>query len=283
MRADDRETDVGDEQSERAGWMTLMLVGATGGLLSGLFAIGGGLVMVPLLTTFARMNQRVASATSLAAIVPAAVVGSVTYFVAGEVDLAAGGLVSVGAVGGAVIGAALLRRIPLRTLRWMFIVFVLLVAARLLLVTPVRGHHVDLSLAAGASYIVLGIAMGVLSGLFGIGGGIVAVPALIALFGFSDLVAKGTALVVMIPTSLVGTVANWRAGTVNLRAGLVIGLVATITSIPGALIALRIPAKPSSVLFGLLLIGVAAQLARRAIKAEKAARPVSTPEPRDAT
>lgn len=264
--------------SDRAGWPTLVLVGAVGGLLSGLFAIGGGLIMVPLLTTFARMNQRVAAATSLAAIVPTAVVGSITYLVAGEINLTAGALVSAGAILGAIIGSALLRRIPLTVLRWMFIVFILLVAARLILVTPVRGHHADFSLSMGAAYVVLGLLMGILSGLFGIGGGIVAVPALIAVFGFSDLVAKGTSLMVMIPTSLVGTVANWRAGSVNLRAGLVIGVVATLASIPGALLALSIPARPSSVLFGILLVGVAAQLAHRARKPQRAAKPTPVPE-----
>lgn len=258
-----------DGQSDLPGWWVLVLVGAVGGLLSGLFAIGGGLVVVPLLTTFAKMDQRKASATSLAAIVPTAVVGSITYLVAGEVDLIGAGLVSVGAVVGAVVGSALLRRIPLTVLRWMFVVFVLLVAARLLLTTPVRGHHDNLSLYVGAGYLVLGLVTGILSGLFGVGGGIIAVPALIAVFGVSDLVAKGTSLIVMIPTSVVGTVSNWRAGTVGVRAGLVIGVVATLASVPGALLALAIPARPSSVLFGLLLIGVAAQLAHRAVRARR--------------
>jgi uncharacterized protein len=262
-----------------ARWGTLVLVGAIGGLLSGLFAVGGGLVMVPLLTVFAKRDQRTASATSLAAVVPTSVVGSITYLAAGEIDVIGGGLISVGAVGGAVIGSALLRKIPLTTLRWMFVVFVLLVAARLLLTTPVRGHHEDLSLHVGVAYVVLGLATGVLSGLFGIGGGIIAVPALIAVFGVSDLVAKGTSLLVMIPTSLVGTVANWRAGTVDVRAGLVIGLVATAASVPGALLALAIPARPSSVLFGLLLVGVAAQLAHRAVEARRTAQKPATPEP----
>jgi uncharacterized membrane protein YfcA len=255
--------------SDQAKWAILVLVGASGGLLSGLFAVGGGLIMVPLLTTFARMDQREASATSLAAIVPTAVVGSVTYLLAGNVDLTAGALVSVGAVVGAIIGSALLRRIPLTVLRWMFIAFILLTAARLLLTTPVRGHQVYLSLSVGADYVALGLSIGVLAGLFGIGGGIIAVPALIALFGFSDLVAKGTSLAIMIPTSLVGTIANWRAGTVNVRAGLVIGIVAMLASIPGALVALCIPARLSRVLFGTLLLAVAAQLAQRARNARR--------------
>ena len=60
-------------------WLALALIGLVGGILSGLFAIGGGILMVPLLVWRAHLDQRQASATSLAAIVPAAIVGSATY------------------------------------------------------------------------------------------------------------------------------------------------------------------------------------------------------------
>ncbi|MBC7593525.1 MAG: sulfite exporter TauE/SafE family protein [Kineosporiaceae bacterium] len=255
-------------QSRR--WAILIAIGVVGGLLSGIFAIGGGIIMVPLLTTFAKLNQRVAAATSLAAIVPTAIMGSIAYLVAGEIDLVAGLFISIGAVVGAIAGSALLKRIPLFWLRWMFIVFILLVAVRLVLVAPERGNTLQFSALVALGYVGLGLGMGVLSGLFGIGGGIVAVPALVGLFAISDLVAKGTSLVVMIPTSSIGTAANWRAGTVDVRAGLLVGLAATAASIPGAALALALPARLSGILFALLLVAVAAQLAYRAIKSQGA-------------
>jgi len=250
-------------------WLVLAAVGVVGGLLSGLFAIGGGIVMVPLLTAFAKLDQRVAAATSLAAIVPTSIVGSITYFAAGEVDLVAAGIVSAGAVVGAVLGGRLLRRISLTWLRWMFIVFVVAIAARLFFVSPERGDPIELSPLVAAEFVVLGLAMGVLSALFGIGGGIIAVPAFIGVFAISDLVAKGTSLAVMIPTSIVGTVTNWRAGTVDVRSGLVLGIAATIASVPGAAMALNLSPRLSSVLFGALLLAVAAQLAYRAVRAQR--------------
>jgi uncharacterized membrane protein YfcA len=173
-------------------WIVLVAVGLVGGVLSGLFAIGGGIVMVPLLTTFAKLDQRVAAATSLAAIVPTSIVGSITYFAAGEVDLVAAAIVSAGAVVGAIVGSALLRRISLTWLRWMFIVFIVAIAARLFLVSPERGAPVELSPLVAAEFVVLGLAMGVLSALFGIGGGIIAVPTFIGVFAISDLVARRT-------------------------------------------------------------------------------------------
>jgi len=250
----------------------MIAVGIVGGLLSGLFAIGGGIVMVPLLTTFAKLNQRVAAATSLAAIVPTSIVGSFTYLTAGEVDLAAAGIVSVGAIIGAVVGSRLLKRIPLTWLRWMFIAFILVVAARLFFITPQRGNAIDLNPAIAVQYVVLGLAMGILSALFGIGGGIIAVPAFISVFAISDLVAKGTSLAVMIPTSVIGTVSNWRAGTVDVRAGLVLGVAATIASVPGAALALILPARLSSVLFGILLVAVAVQMTVKALTASRESR-----------
>jgi uncharacterized membrane protein YfcA len=250
-------------------WIVLVAVGLVGGVLSGLFAIGGGVVMVPLLTTFAKLDQRVAAATSLAAIVPTSIVGSITYFAVGEVDLVAAAIVSAGAVVGAIVGSALLRRISLTWLRWMFIVFIVAIAARLFLVSPERGDPVELSPLVAAEFVVLGLAMGVLSALFGIGGGIIAVPAFIGVFAISDLVAKGTSLAVMIPTSIVGTVTNWRAGTVDVRSGLVLGIAATLASVPGAALALSLPPRLSSVLFGVLLLAVAAQLTYRAVRAQR--------------
>jgi len=257
------------EEAPARTWPAMIAVGLVGGLLSGLFAIGGGIVMVPLLTTFAKLNQRVASATSLAAIVPTSIVGSFTYLAAGEVDLVAAGIVSVGAIAGALIGSVLLKRIPLTWLRWLFIAFIVLVAVRLFFITPQRGEPIDLSPAIAVQYVILGLAMGILSALFGIGGGIIAVPAFISIFAISDLVAKGTSLAVMIPTSTVGTVSNWRAGSVDVRAGLVLGVAATLASIPGAALALILPARLSSALFGALLLLVAAQMTFKALRARK--------------
>jgi uncharacterized membrane protein YfcA len=258
-------------------WLLIVGIGLVGGVLSGLFAIGGGIVMVPLLTTFARLNQRVAAATSLASLIPTSIVGTVTYLAAGEVDLLAAGFVSVGAVLGAILGSALLKRIPLTWLRWMFIVFIVLVAARLFLVTPERGTPLDLSALVAVEYVALGLAMGILSALFGIGGGIIAVPAFISVFAVSDLVAKGTSLAVMIPTSVVGTVRNQRNGAVDVRVGLVLGISAAVASVPGAALALALPARLASVLFAILLVAVAAQLTHRALTLQRIENDAQTP------
>jgi hypothetical protein len=254
-------------QSPYRRWAIYLVIGAIGGLLSGLFAVGGGVVMVPLLVALARLDMRNASATSLAAIVPAAVGGSMIYLFHGEIDLLAAAPISIGAVFGSMIGSALLKRIPVLWLRWIFIAFVILVALRMFVVVPIRGEVLPFTARVAGGYAGLGLVVGIASGLLGIGGGILIVPALVAVFAVSDLVAKGISLIVMIPTSVVGTLSNWRAGTVDVRAGLVVGIAAAVASIPGSALAIALPPRLSGSLFGVLLVGVAAQLTVKALRA----------------
>lgn len=256
-------------ETTRAGtlWLRLTVIGLVGGVLSGLFAIGGGILMVPLLTGWARMDQRRAAATSLVAIVPTALVSSSVYLADGQIDVVAAVFVALGAVAGAVLGSRLLHRTPAGVLRWMFIAFLLLIAARLVLAAPERGGaSVSTSPLVLLGFVALGLVMGVASGLFGIGGGIIAVPLMISLFAVSDLVAKGTSLLVSVPTSVVGTVANRRAGLVDIRAGLVIGVAAAAASVPAAGLALAVPARVSGLLFAGLLVLIAVHLGVKATR-----------------
>ncbi|HMS38540.1 MAG TPA: sulfite exporter TauE/SafE family protein, partial [Arachnia sp.] len=73
-------------------WLIYVVVGLASGLMSGLFGVGGGTVIVPLLVLLAAFDQRLASGTSLAAIVPTAVIGVVSYAIMGEVSWGAAGL-----------------------------------------------------------------------------------------------------------------------------------------------------------------------------------------------
>ncbi|HEU0181395.1 MAG TPA: sulfite exporter TauE/SafE family protein [Agromyces mariniharenae] len=251
----------------RVPWVRLALVGAAGGLLSGAFGVGGGILMVPLLILFAGMDQRRASATSLAAIVPAALAGSLTYFANGEIDLLAALFVAIGGIVGSWIGSWLLRRLSLGWLRWLFVGLLIAVAVRMVLVAPVRGDtSIEFDVLPILGMIALGVVIGIASGLFGIGGGVIMVPAFIALFGMSDLVAKGTSLAVMLPTAISGTVANTRAGIVDLRVALVVGIAATIASFGGVAIAFLLSPEWSAWLFAVLMVVAAVQLAVRAVR-----------------
>jgi len=252
--------------SGRSRVFVLLAIGLAGGILSGMFGVGGGIILVPLLVTFAGLDQRAAAATSLLAILPSSIAGSITYLAHGEADLLAAGVIAVGAVAGSLIGTRLLRKLPLGWLRWGFIALLVIVAIRMLFVAPERGDSLDFTLLVALGYVGLGLVMGIASGLFGIGGGVIAVPALVALFGISDLIAKGTSLLVMIPTSVVGTISNSRSGLVQVRTGLIVGVAAAASSVLGSFIALALPPRLSSILFAVLILLVSVQLTVKAIR-----------------
>jgi uncharacterized protein len=235
-----------------------------------MFGVGGGIIMVPLLMWLAGMDQRRAAATSLVAIAPSALVGTIAYGWQGQIEWIAGALIAAGAVVGAPIGAKLLRALPLAWLRWLFIAFLLAIAVRLIVVEVERAGSFTLGVWPVVGLVVLGLVMGVASGLFGIGGGVIAVPVLIALFGFGDLMAKGTSLLAMIPTALAGSIANVRAGLVTVSQGAIVGIAAAVASFGGVALAFVIPAQLSGVLFGVLLVAVVVQLTVRAIRAQRA-------------
>ena len=111
--------------------------------------------------------------------------------------------------------------------------------------------------------LALGLAAGVLAGLFGVGGGILFVPTLIAL-GLSEHHAIGTSLLAILPTVAVGTWRQARYGNVRWRAALVIGLAAAAAAQGGAFVAAILSNTTLRRLFAVLLVLTAAQIAWRA-------------------
>lgn len=253
-------------------WWALLVVGLLGGFMSGLFGVGGGILMVPLLILLAGLNQKQAATTSLAAIIPAALVGSATYLANGSVDVVVAGVVAIGGIIGSYLGALLLRRIPIRWLRWLFIALLVVVAVRMFLTVPERGADIELTPLVVAGLVATGLFMGVAAGLFGIGGGVILVPILITVFGQGDLAAKGTSLLTMLPTAIMGTVTNLRGRMVDLRAGAVVGVGATVASFGGASLAFLLPPRASTVLFALLVVVAGVQLTVRAIRLQREGR-----------
>jgi uncharacterized protein len=110
----------------------LLLIGLVAGFFSALFGVGGGIVIVPLLILVAAFDLRPAAATSLAAIGITATVGTVTYAFHGDVEPLYAALVGIPAAGGAVAGAALQQRVPVRMLSFLFAALLVAIAVRLL-------------------------------------------------------------------------------------------------------------------------------------------------------
>src|SRR5206468_689357 len=147
----------------RSGWFVAVLAGFGAGLAGGLFGVGGGIVMVPVLTAFFGLTQHEAHGTSLAAVAATALAGIVVYGLSGPAGIAA-------------------------------------------------------ALAVGA-------AVGLLAGYMGVGGGIIAVPALTLLFGMNQQTAQGTSLALILGSAPFGAAEHARLGNVvgRLLPGLMVG------------------------------------------------------------
>ena len=103
-----------------------------------------------------------------------------------------------------------------------------------------------------------------MSGLFGVGGGILFVPTLVAL-GLGQVEAAATSLLAVVPTAAVGAWRQARYGNLRLRPALIVGVASIVGVEIGVQIATSLPEHVLRRLFGVLLLAVAAQLAWRAV------------------
>jgi uncharacterized membrane protein YfcA len=114
--------------------------------------------------------------------------------------------------------------------------------------------------------LLLGFGAGLTAGLFGVGGGILAVLALTLVLGLGQLEAQATSLVSIIPVALVGAWRQQRYGNLRLRDGVLLGLLAVAGSLGGVAIANAVSERTLEVGFACLVLFVAARLARRTMK-----------------
>jgi uncharacterized membrane protein YfcA len=109
-----------------------LAIGLVAGVLSGLFGIGGGILIIPALIFFAKFPTKLALGTSLGALLlPVGLLGAYTYYKAGNLDIRASLLIAMGLFFGAWGGARLAQGLPAATLQRMFAVFILIMAVRL--------------------------------------------------------------------------------------------------------------------------------------------------------
>ncbi len=231
-----------------------LAIGLISGAFGGLLGIGGGVVMVPLLTGWARLDQHSAHGTSLVGVVFTGIVGALVYGKGAAVDWQAAALLAAGAVPATVAASRYSRRVPARTLRAFFGVFLIVTALLLPFkgVVPVTG--ILHGSAATVSLVALGVVVGTLSGLLGIGGGAIMVPALVLGPGFVQQVAQGTSLAAMVPSGAMGAMVHARLGHVDRRVAVPLMAGIAVGSWIGGSGALALPAGTLRAAFSLLLI-----------------------------
>ena len=241
-----------------------LAVGLAAGVLSGLFGIGGGSLIVPSLIALAGMDVLHASATSLAALLlPVGVLGVWQYHKNGLVVWKAAGWISGGLLLGSGLGAEIGMALPSAWLERGYAGFLLYIAMGYLEIGKrLRGtpRHVDPGPRKDGSvpvWLLVGFAAGIVAGLFGKGGGVVIVPILMGLYAFRTTEATGTSLAaIQLPVGLPGVLLYAKSGVLDFRiAGYVaLGLVAG--TFFGTRLAIGLKPSLFKKLFGFFLLGV---------------------------
>lgn len=239
--------------------VTAIVIGLAAGIFSALLGVGGGLIMVPAMVYLLRIRQHRAHGTSLVVILPAAIAGVSQYAEHGNVDWRIALLLAIGGVGGAIVGARLSAAIRAPDLKRFFGVFVV-VTGMLMIIFPSgqlrHGAHTLLGNGALGSMaiIAVGLAAGIISGLLGVGGGVIMVPTVVYLLGLDQHTAQGISLAVIIPVAISGALIHYAKGNVIPSIALWLAIGATVGAYVTGHWVRFIPSGTLRTLFGIFLV-----------------------------
>ena len=246
----------------------ILAVGILAGVLSGLFGIGGGIVMVPTLIAFFGMEMLNANATSLAAmLLPVGLLGVINYYKSGYINIKDSLWIAAGLLFGSYFGAELAVSVNVSLLSKLYAGFLLYIAISYLNIPGLISHkngtvevikplnHEPISVWL---FIALGLFAGLIAGMFGKGGGLVIVPVLIKFFRYEQKAATATSLAALqLPVGLPSVIVyahdgyfNW-IFTVIMAIGIVFGVFF------GSNLAIKLPAALFKRVYAVFLLGVA--------------------------
>lgn len=194
-----------------------LAAGLGAGIAGGLFGVGGGIVLIPILTGFFKLTQHRAHGTSLAIIGATALVSVTVYGAHGNVKWWTALFVAIASMFTARFGARLTMRFTPHNLAKVFAVFLFIVALRLLFKAPAAEasvSHVAPGPASIAFDLAVGCVVGLVAGFMGVGGGIIAVPVFTLVLGMHQQLAQGTSLAVILVTAPAGAIEHARHGNV---------------------------------------------------------------------
>jgi uncharacterized protein len=251
----------------------LALTGSAIGLASGFFGVGGGFIMIPvqywLLTTLGfdqSLSLRVAFATSLAVILPTALSGTWGHHCRRCVLWRPLAVMVVPGIIGGFAGAAVSTQAPARLMAGLFGVLMVLAGLRMFFSHASMGE--TRAQESPYVFIICGFVFGLVSGLFGIGGGIVMVPVMTALLGIPIRQAIGTSTAFMVFSSASGILSyivnGWDVaglppysfGYVNIAFWCVLAAVSVPLAQLGVRAAHTTPPEKIRLLFVILMVGV---------------------------
>ena len=246
------------------------LIGLIAGMFGGLVGLGGGVVMIPLMVGIRKLSQHKAHGTSLVALVFTGIAGAITYFLKGSVDVAASALLAATAVFTAREGAKFAHALPEWKLKRSFGGFLIFVSLLLLIKPYLPGLLLSTAVWYKAGALLLtGVFTGFLSGMMGVGGGTIMVPAMVLLVGMGQHASQGTSLLAMVPAGAAGAYTHRRLGNVegSLLAGLIPGIL--VGTYVGGTLAHYLPESALRIVFAAVLIWTGGRYLRAKAAPEK--------------
>jgi uncharacterized membrane protein YfcA len=213
-----------------------VLTGLVAGVMSGLFGIGGGTVMTPAVQALLGAPPIVALATPLPAIFPTAITGAWTYRQGGELDERAAAWIVGPGILGAIVGAALTDVIDTDLLLVVTALLLAREAVKILQGAARREAAGEPSEGTPMQLAGIGLAAGFVSGLLGVGGGIIIVPLLSGILRMPLKRALGTSLLAIVALVIPGTIVHAALGHIDWA----IFVALTVGAVPGARIGARL-------------------------------------------
>jgi len=252
----------------------LLIFGIIVGILSGLFGIGGGIVLVPSLIVIFGMNILDANATSLAAmLLPVGILGVISYYKAGLIKVREALWIALGLFLGSFLGGECAVNISESLLAKLYAGILLYIALSYFDVFSYfrKKKNIDQKEYTSQSkplwlYLLVGIGAGIFAGLFGKGGGIVIVPLLIGVFHYDPKAAAATSLAALqLPVGLPSVIIYANNGHLNiLYAGLIaLGILAG--AFFGSKLGVKLPSAIFKKVFAVFLLVVAVYMVSKYI------------------
>ncbi len=243
-------------------WGLGILIGAAAGLLSGLMGVGGGIVMIPLLSYGLGYPHHTAQGTALLVFSLPVLAGSAyTYYRNRRTDLFLAVFVALGVLLSGYLVADRVQSLRSETLSRIFSGFLMVVGLylifreTLLRASTTTSPQTFSKLQRGFRGLLIGLISGSLSGLTGVGGGIIIVPFIRLLLGYDQHVAQGTSLVTLSMPVLIGAMLPYyHKGHVQVPMGLALAMGLLAASLMSARWAQRLRSRTLGASFGVLVI-----------------------------
>lgn len=249
----------------------LLILGFITGFFSAALGVGGGVILVSGMMLLCKYDMKKVVGTSLLTMIPVVLVGFISHYIINSNNLKIITMLcfAAGAVAGARLGVFLSAKIHSRVLVKMFAILLIFIGLKLIgLVNYHGGASFPVEKYTYSLLVLGGVFAGAFSSLFGIGGGVIIVPALTIFFGLSIHEAVTTSLAVILPTAIVGAILHGKYKNIDKEASSILLPTALAGAVLGAIFSEQMPGESLRVWFGIFLILCAVKLFFNARKSE---------------